>query len=66
MTPLSNNVKMVGVLRPLPSRAYIFEMCRKKSRAKLFWEDFGDPRGHKGHLHKVLKVNGDCMGTIGS
>ena len=41
-----SNTKMVGVLRHLPSRAYIFEMCRKKSRAKLFWEDFGDPRGH--------------------
>ena len=55
--------KMVGVLRHLPSLAYVFEMCRKKSRAKLFWEVYGDPRGHRGHLHEVWKVYVDHMGS---
>ena len=32
---------------------YVFEMCRKKSRAKLFWEVYGDPRGHRGKYIEV-------------
>ena len=59
----ASHKKMVGVLRHLPSLAYVFEMCRKKSRAKLFWEVYGDPRGHRGHLHEVWKVYVDHMGS---
>ena len=33
-------------------------MCRKKSRAKLFWEIYGDQMGHSGHLHEVWMGRG--------
>ena len=46
--------KMVGVLRHLPSLAYVFEKCRKKSRAKLLFVIGG-------RLYKVW----ECMGTHG-
>ena len=56
---------MVGVLRHLPSRAYVFEMCRKKSRAKLFGQFVGTLGVIGGHLYEVWEVYGDPMGVIG-